>query len=72
MTRPHRVPLCEVCKTLGSEERREAIWAMQFIDGGAKRPTFTTLGSHYRGTRMRKVCDDCKQFISAPYDRVPA
>ena len=45
---------CQVCK------RNEAIWAMQYI--GEDRPTFSTLGSHYRGFKVTKVCDECKEI----------
>lgn len=48
---------CQLCK------RDEAIWAMQYI--GEDTPTFTTLGSHYRGFRVTKVCDDCKEIKEA-------
>ena len=44
---------CEICK------EREAIWAMQYV--GEDTPTFSTLGSHYRGFRVVKVCDECKE-----------
>lgn len=45
---------CQVCK------KNEAIWAAQFI--GEDVPTFSTLGSHYRGFPVVKVCDICKEI----------
>lgn len=48
-------PRCQVCKAA------EALWACQYI--GEDTPTFTTLGSHYRGFRVTKVCDQCKTEI---------
>jgi len=47
---------CQLCKTDPAE------WAMQYI--GEDTPTFTTLGSHYRGFRVTKVCDHCKQSLA--------
>jgi hypothetical protein len=43
---------CQLCRL------NEALWAMQYIDGEF---TFTLLGSHYRGSRVVKVCDACKE-----------
>jgi hypothetical protein len=37
----------------------EAIWAMQFV--GQDTPTYSRLGSHYRGFRVTKLCDECKR-----------
>lgn len=51
---------CQLCK------RTEADWAMQFI--GEERPTFTTLGSHYRGFAVTKVCSDCQAVAQAAAD----
>ena len=48
---------CERC------EQRPAEWALQYI--GDDRPTFTTLGSHYRGFRLTKLCDLCKEALQA-------
>lgn len=46
-------PRCQVCKA------DEALWARQYI--GEDTPTYTTLGSHYRGFPVVKVCDKCKE-----------
>ena len=46
---------CQVCKA------RHAVWAMQYI--AEDKPTFSTLGSHYRGFHVTKICDDCKESI---------
>lgn len=43
--------------------KREAIWAMQYMDGPNKPPSFSFLGSHYRGYKVTKVCDPCRQSI---------
>lgn len=48
-------PLCQVCKA------DEALQTWQYI--GEDKPTFTTLGSHYRGFHVTKVCDECKTEI---------
>lgn len=55
---------CQICKT------NEAIWAAQYIEGDE--PTFSFLGSHYRGFKMVKVCDECKEKpeeIKQTFDR---
>lgn len=44
---------CEICG------EREAAWAVQFVSD--ETPTFTLLGSHYRGYRLLRVCDACKE-----------
>ena len=46
---------CRVCK------QEEAIWAMQYI--GEDVPTFSRIGSHYRGFGVVKLCDNCKKAI---------
>ena len=51
MARTQRIPKCQICR------KREAEWAMQYI--GEDTPTFSTLGSHYRGFKVVKVCDEC-------------
>lgn len=48
---------CQICKT------NEAAWALQYI--GDPEPTFSRLGSHYRGFHVTKVCDDCRARASA-------
>ena len=55
MTR--KAPTCQICKA------GEALWAMQYV--GEAAPTFTTLGSHYRGFPVTKVCDGCKAEMQA-------
>ena len=47
------MPRCQLCL------QNEAMWAMQYV--GDDKPTFTLLGSHYRGFRVVKVCDACKE-----------
>lgn len=44
-------PKCQRCKV------RPAVWAVQNIAGEV---SVTTLGSHYRGFPVVKVCDECK------------
>ena len=51
-----KAPRCQVC------HQNEAIWAMQYV--GEDTPTFSTLGSHYRGFRVTKVCDGCREHIT--------
>ena len=57
-----KVPKCQICKT------NEAIYAMQHI--AEETPTFTTLGSHYRGFKVTKTCDSCRQKITEGYGNV--
>lgn len=40
---------------------------MQFI--GEEKPTFSTLGSHYRGFPVLKICDECRERFKAQYER---
>lgn len=47
-------PTCKICG------QNEAIWAMQYI--GEETPTFSSLGWHYRGFPVTKVCDICKEL----------
>ena len=49
-----RKPRCAYCEN-------EAIWAMQFIS--SEMPSFSRLGSYYRGFKVVKVCDDCKEHL---------
>ena len=49
-----RKPTCQLCQA------NEATCAMQFI--GEARPSFSWLGSHYRGFPVTKVCDDCAEL----------
>lgn len=52
------MPLCQFCQ---KENKREAIWAMQFI--ASDKPTFSALGWHERGFPVHKVCQEhCDQF----------
>lgn len=54
----HTTPKCSLCR------KAEAVYAMQFMgDGGLYKPTFTTLGSHYRGFKHTKVCPACKDRV---------
>lgn len=43
----------------------EAEWAMQYMPGDVYKPTFTLLGSHYRGFKVTKVCGACKDKVQA-------
>jgi len=61
MTR--KAPTCQICDT------NEAEWAMQYV--ASDRPSFSSLGSHYRGFPVTKVCDPCKEGIIA-LDRAQA
>jgi len=45
---------CQACN------KRQAIYAAQFI--GEDVPTFSLLGSHYRGFKVIKVCEVCKDI----------
>lgn len=56
--KPGHVPKCQVCK------QNEAIWAMQYMDGPDKPPVFMCPGWHYRGWKVTKVCDECKDRLS--------
>lgn len=49
---------CQACKAQDVE------WAWQPFGPGS-RTTFTTLGSHYRGFLVVKVCDTCKRDFLA-------
>ena len=46
---------CEACKI------NEATWAWQPFGPGEQAYVFTTLGSHYRGFPVIKVCADCQK-----------
>jgi len=48
---------CQLCR------QRPAVHAMQYMDGPNKPPTFVRPGYHYRGWKVTKVCDECKQSI---------
>ena len=50
-----RARACESCK------QRLAEWAVQYV--GADKPTVTTLGSHYRGFKVLRICDKCKEDL---------
>jgi hypothetical protein len=55
---------CTQCK------ERPAEWALQYIS--ADKPSFTTLGSHYRGWSIRaRLCDKCKEDLLAAIPRPP-
>ncbi len=45
---------CQLCK------QNEAEWAMQFV--AEDTPSFSALGSHYRGFSVTKVCDKCREL----------
>ena len=45
---------CEMCAD------REAEWAMQYV--ADTRPSFSRLGSHYRGFPVTAVCEECKEL----------
>ena len=49
-------PKCQICR------KAEAIWAYQDVAGET---SFTSLGSHYRGFKVTKVCDHCRAQILA-------
>ena len=50
------IPKCRICRC------REAEWAAQLV--GSDTPTFSTLGSHYRGFRVVTVCDECREHAT--------
>ena len=50
---------CQVCK------QNEAVWAMQYVASDV--PSFTRLGSHYRGFHVTKVCDACREEYKHPH-----
>lgn len=51
---------CEVCRAQG------AAWAWQpFGPDEDAKSAFSTLGSHYRGFPVVKVCDECKEKVQA-------
>ena len=49
-------PMCQICR------KAEAIWAYQDVAGET---SFTSLGCHYRGFKVTKVCDHCRTQILA-------
>ncbi len=49
---------CQECKN------KEAVFAKQYI--ASDEPTYSTLGSHYRGFKVVKVCEDCANGITSP------
>lgn len=51
---------CEMC------HRDEANWAMQWMDGKRKPPTFIGLGYHYRGFGLVRVCNRCMEILRQP------
>ena len=57
-----KAPKCQICKV------GEAIFAMQHI--AEETPTFTTLGSHYRGFKVTKTCDSCRKKIVEGHSHV--
>jgi len=57
-----KAPKCQICKV------GEALFAMQHI--AEETPTFTTLGSHYRGFKVTKTCDSCRKKITEGFSRV--
>lgn len=52
------MPKCQIC------HQNEAMWAMQYV--ASEIPSFTTLGSHYRGFHVTKVCDACREAKKHP------
>jgi hypothetical protein len=48
---------CMTCKT------DEAIWAWQPFGPADDANTFATLGNHYRGFTVVKVCNNCRETI---------
>jgi hypothetical protein len=44
---------------MGCEHTKDYAWAMQFMDGLDKPASFSFLGSHYRGWKVYKVCNEC-------------
>uniref|UniRef100_A0A6M3KSJ5 Uncharacterized protein n=1 Tax=viral metagenome TaxID=1070528 RepID=A0A6M3KSJ5_9ZZZZ len=57
---------CDQCK------REPAEWALQYIS--ADKPSFTTLGSHYRGWSIKaRLCNVCKEELLAaqPHQSAP-
>lgn len=47
---------CQRCKT------RPAVWAVQDIAGEI---AVSLLGNHYRGWRVVKLCDECKNVVQS-------
>ena len=50
-----RIRACDSCK------REPAEWAVQYI--AEDKPTFSTLGSHYRGFQVLRLCEKCKEDL---------
>lgn len=50
---------CQCCKTRGME----AQWAWQPLGPDERAASFTTLGNHYRGFPVVKVCGACKHRV---------
>lgn len=59
---------CEMCAAFGRPPSEDAIWAYQ-PNGPDEHPTYTTLGSHYRGFTMLAVCDNCKDQLQAAEEK---
>ena len=57
---------CERCKRMNKETIGEALWAWQPF-GPDEQPSYSLLGSHYRGFPVIKICDDCKKETEASF-----
>ena len=55
---------CQLCHAAA------AVWAMQYV--AETKPWFYTLGSHMRGFRVMKVCDECRELSLRVPRREPA
>lgn len=49
---------CQLCR------KEEAIWAWQPFGPDSDSRSFASLGSHYRGFPVIKICDTCKGRIA--------
>lgn len=57
------MPKCNCC--IYQTTDNQAVWAWQPFGPGGVADTFTTLGSHYRGYPVVKVCDGCKKKLQS-------
>jgi hypothetical protein len=57
---------CELCVREGRAKTNDAAWAWQPF-GPDKQPSYTLLGSHYRGFQVIKICDEHKAITGASF-----
>lgn len=60
------MPAIVQCQTCQYKNKQEAVWACQPF-GPDEGLVFTTLGNHYRGFPIIKVCDLCKRIMQRGY-----